>query len=286
VALFYEDVLRALQDGGVRYVLVGGTAVVLHGVPRTTADPDIVIDLEPSNVRRLIEVVMGLGFRPRPPVSAEALADSEQRRERTRFRSTCWSCTRSPRTAGSPGAGSSRIATWRTTASLATSRATSAISSLRSSTASLEDTPPQQTPQPADHSGRALVVLDDVLEDRPHLLTVRPLRPQDPLGRLGVAQDRGEGLAELVRQGRGELPHRRDPGDVVQVPPEPPHLHVSPPAGEDAGEHLPEEPEALDHVVVPHALAAQRAEGQGSHHHTLHHEGDLDPGRDAQPSIQ
>lgn len=35
---FYEDVLGRLRDGDVRFVLVGGTAVILHGVPRTTAD--------------------------------------------------------------------------------------------------------------------------------------------------------------------------------------------------------------------------------------------------------
>lgn len=40
VALFHEDVLRALQDGGVRYVLVGGTAVILHGVPVAFEEPE------------------------------------------------------------------------------------------------------------------------------------------------------------------------------------------------------------------------------------------------------
>ena len=40
-----------------RFVLVGGTAVILHGVPRTTADLDLVLDLEASNVQRFVEVM-------------------------------------------------------------------------------------------------------------------------------------------------------------------------------------------------------------------------------------
>ena len=45
VAIFYEDVLRALDAASIGFVLVGGVAVILHGVPRTTADLDLVIDL-------------------------------------------------------------------------------------------------------------------------------------------------------------------------------------------------------------------------------------------------
>jgi len=43
VTIFYEDVLRALDTAAIRFVLVGGVAVILHGVPRTTADLDLVI---------------------------------------------------------------------------------------------------------------------------------------------------------------------------------------------------------------------------------------------------
>jgi hypothetical protein len=62
VGIFYEDVLRALDAASIRFVLVGGVAVVLHGVPRTTADLDLVIDLEEGNVRRFVGVMTELGF--------------------------------------------------------------------------------------------------------------------------------------------------------------------------------------------------------------------------------
>lgn len=80
MAIFYEEVLRALDAASIRYVLVGGVAVVMHGVPRTTADLDIAIDLEESNVRRLVEVMTALGFVPRAPVGALELASAERRR--------------------------------------------------------------------------------------------------------------------------------------------------------------------------------------------------------------
>jgi len=65
MAIFYEDVLRALDAASIRFVVVGGVAVILHGVPRSTADLDLVIDLEEGNVRRFIGVMAQLGFVPR-----------------------------------------------------------------------------------------------------------------------------------------------------------------------------------------------------------------------------
>lgn len=81
VTIFYEDVLRALDAAAVRFVLVGGVAVILHGVPRTTADLDLAIDLEEGNVRRLVEVMEALGFVPRAPVAAVELVSADRRRD-------------------------------------------------------------------------------------------------------------------------------------------------------------------------------------------------------------
>lgn len=75
-----ERVLRALETAGVRYLVVGGVAVVLHGHPRFTADLDLAVALEPANVRAAFTALATLGYRPRVPVSAEMFADPEQRR--------------------------------------------------------------------------------------------------------------------------------------------------------------------------------------------------------------
>lgn len=82
----YLSLLRALGDGGVEFAIAGGFAVVLHGVPRMTFDLDIVVDLTPANMSRLVRVLRGEGFRPRLPVALSELEDAEKRRDWTETR--------------------------------------------------------------------------------------------------------------------------------------------------------------------------------------------------------
>lgn len=74
-----ESVLRALNDAQVRYLVVGGVAVVLHGRLRTTADLDLWLDLSPDNLRRAVQAFAALGYRPRAPVRMEDFADAAAR---------------------------------------------------------------------------------------------------------------------------------------------------------------------------------------------------------------
>jgi hypothetical protein len=74
-----EAVLAALNTAHVRYLVVGGVAVVLHGHLRTTADLDLVIQLKRDNVLNSVRVLAELGYRPRAPVRAEQLADASVR---------------------------------------------------------------------------------------------------------------------------------------------------------------------------------------------------------------
>jgi len=76
-----ESLFRVLNDAGVRYVVVGGVAVVLHGYPRFTADLDLVVDLEPDAADLAIRTLTAAGLRPRVPVDPAAFADPAQRRE-------------------------------------------------------------------------------------------------------------------------------------------------------------------------------------------------------------
>ena len=77
----FEDFFRTLNQNGVRYVVVGGLAVVLHGHPRMTADIDLVVDLEPSAARLAIQTLTKMGLRPRVPVNAEEFADASRRQD-------------------------------------------------------------------------------------------------------------------------------------------------------------------------------------------------------------
>jgi len=51
-----DDIFKALNESHTRYLLVGGLASILYGVPRTTVDIDIAISISRSNVERVITV--------------------------------------------------------------------------------------------------------------------------------------------------------------------------------------------------------------------------------------
>lgn len=70
-----EAIVRALNAASVRYLIVGGLAVVAHGYVRFTVDLDLLLDLEEGNVRRALAALAGLGYRPRAPVPLEQFAD-------------------------------------------------------------------------------------------------------------------------------------------------------------------------------------------------------------------
>jgi hypothetical protein len=75
-----EALVRGLNEGGVRYLIVGGLAVAAHGVLRFTVDVDIVLDFDPENLRRATTALGGLGYRPRAPVPLEQFSDESARR--------------------------------------------------------------------------------------------------------------------------------------------------------------------------------------------------------------
>jgi predicted nucleotidyltransferase len=72
---FYLPLFRALNEAGVRYVVVGGLATVLHGYARFTADVDLVIDLQKSEAEKAIRTLVDLGLKPRLPVNPIQFAD-------------------------------------------------------------------------------------------------------------------------------------------------------------------------------------------------------------------
>jgi hypothetical protein len=51
-----EDLLKlgkTLSESGVKYVLIGGWAVILHGLGRTTVDIDIIVENSDENIKNL-----------------------------------------------------------------------------------------------------------------------------------------------------------------------------------------------------------------------------------------
>jgi predicted nucleotidyltransferase len=76
--------ILALADAGVRFVIAGGVASVLHGVERLTMDLDVALDLDRPNVDRFLQVMRKLNLTPRAPVSPDALADPDKIQELVR----------------------------------------------------------------------------------------------------------------------------------------------------------------------------------------------------------
>jgi hypothetical protein len=82
----FRSFFAALNEADVRYVVVGGLAVVLHGHARLTADIDLAIDLEPASAAHAIATLSSMGLRPRASVPAESFADPEVRADWVRNR--------------------------------------------------------------------------------------------------------------------------------------------------------------------------------------------------------
>jgi hypothetical protein len=58
-----DELLLALLGAGVRFVVIGGIAVGVHGFVRATRDLDIAPDPDPANLERLAALLRALGAR-------------------------------------------------------------------------------------------------------------------------------------------------------------------------------------------------------------------------------
>ena len=57
-----KGVFASLQQHNVKYVVIGGIAAVLHGVPRATFDLDILIEATPENAQQLLAALESACF--------------------------------------------------------------------------------------------------------------------------------------------------------------------------------------------------------------------------------
>lgn len=69
------DLLRSLERERVRYVLVGGVALNLHGISRATQDIDLFLDPDTDNIERLKRALRSVFDDPQiDEISADELA--------------------------------------------------------------------------------------------------------------------------------------------------------------------------------------------------------------------
>jgi predicted nucleotidyltransferase len=82
----FDELLRALSEAEVEFVLIGGLAVNAWGVVRGTKDVDVVVAPDPANLKRIAKMAVTAGghvqrgeaFLGSPPSIAALLATGEQ----------------------------------------------------------------------------------------------------------------------------------------------------------------------------------------------------------------
>jgi predicted nucleotidyltransferase len=57
-----KKVFASFDSHDVHYVIIGGVAAILHGVPRSTLDVDILIEATPENAKKLLEAMAEAGL--------------------------------------------------------------------------------------------------------------------------------------------------------------------------------------------------------------------------------
>lgn len=76
---FYEEILREFHKQKVKYVLVGGIAVNLLGAMRSTADLDILVQMDDANLKKIIKTLTSKGYRVKQPVDPMQFVDRKTR---------------------------------------------------------------------------------------------------------------------------------------------------------------------------------------------------------------
>ena len=125
-----------------------------------------------------------------------------------RLRRTCWSCTRSVSRRGKVAGVSFVTETPRAMRSLRVRRSRSSSVSFTLTGCSATWPRRSMVRRRSMIAAGATVGADDVREDGAHLGEVGRVLRHEALGRLGVAEDAGERLAQLVREGARERAQR------------------------------------------------------------------------------
>lgn len=71
--MFYFSFLKRLAKADIKYVIVGGLAVNFHGIPRFTADIDIVLAMDPNNLKKFVQLIKKIKFSIRQPIKMEEI---------------------------------------------------------------------------------------------------------------------------------------------------------------------------------------------------------------------
>lgn len=81
VMLDYLAIFKRLNEEKVKYIVVGGIAVNLYGIPRMTYDIDLLLEMDDKNIKRFLQLLKAWGFKPKIPVDIMDFAKKDKRQE-------------------------------------------------------------------------------------------------------------------------------------------------------------------------------------------------------------
>lgn len=79
--LDYLGIFKELNEKNVKYIVVGGIAVNLYGIPKMTYDIDLLLDMEDKNLKEFLTLIKSWGFKPKIPVDIMDFTDKNKRED-------------------------------------------------------------------------------------------------------------------------------------------------------------------------------------------------------------
>lgn len=79
--LDYLGIFKEFNAKKIKYIVVGGLAVNLLGIPRLTYDTDLLLDMEDKNLQKFLTLMKKWGFKPNVPVDIMDFANKDNRED-------------------------------------------------------------------------------------------------------------------------------------------------------------------------------------------------------------
>ena len=75
----FLDLFRSLSEKKVRYLICGGLAVNIYGIPRMTADIDIILDFTKDNIEKFEKTINSFHYKALIPMPLVSMMDDSTR---------------------------------------------------------------------------------------------------------------------------------------------------------------------------------------------------------------
>jgi len=79
--ILYEEIFRKFEERGVKYIIVGGMAVNVHGYIRATTDLDILTEMSDDNLAKIVNILKEEGYKIKQLVDPIGIAEEKTRRD-------------------------------------------------------------------------------------------------------------------------------------------------------------------------------------------------------------